>query len=106
MRHMRTIEGSELNSSPIVNNDARSYGEPAQVGSTQGHGRPAYRRATAGVMPLAYVLLGAIAFPLVLVAAITSGMGLLNAGVTAFCLSGPLAFTVYLGLALTVKEPG
>lgn len=55
-------------------------------------------------MPFAFVLLGAVAFPLVLVTALASGMHLIGAALAALTLSGPVAFVVYLALALATSR--
>jgi hypothetical protein len=54
-----------------------------------------------GAMPFAYLVLGALAFPIVLVTALASGLQLLMSGLVALTLSGPVALVLYLALALT-----
>jgi hypothetical protein len=53
-----------------------------------------------GAMPFAYVILGALAFPVVLITALASGMQLLMSGLVALVLSGPVALILYLALAV------
>lgn len=54
-----------------------------------------------GAMPLAFVVIGALTFPVVLIAALAGGLQLLTAALVAMVLSGPAALVVYLALALT-----
>lgn len=99
MRHTGTIVSSEADSSLIMNKDATPFDFTGRSSSRCDQVRPAE-----GVMPFAYVLLGAVAFPLVLATAMASGLGLVAAGLAAFALSGPVAFVVYLALALATSR--
>jgi hypothetical protein len=99
MRHMRTIVGSEPDSALIMNNDVTEIEITAQ-GSAFRHAGPQRE----GVMPFAYVVLGALAFPVVLITALASGLQLMMSALVALTLSGPVALVLYLALALTTSR--
>lgn len=99
MRNMGTIAESNANSALIMDNDIGNLELAGGICTACFESRQ-----PEGVMPLVYVLLGAIAFPLVLGAALAGGLGLLTAGLVALTLSGPLAFVVYFALALAVSR--
>ena len=95
MRHMRTIVGSEQDSSPIVNKDVAELDIAGHVSASRDAGPQ-----MEGAMPFAFVIFGALAFPLVLITALASGMQLLLSGLVALTLSGPVALLLYVALAL------
>jgi hypothetical protein len=66
---------------------------------------PAAARREAQAAPvLAYVLFGALAFPIVLGAALLSGLGFLDASLAAVTLSGPAALVIYGTLVLLLRR--
>lgn len=57
-----------------------------------------------GTMPFAYAILGAVAFPVVLITALASGLSLLMSLLVALALSGPVALFVYAALTLATSR--
>lgn len=99
MRHMRTIVGSGSDSSLIMNKDVTEI-DIADQGSTS----DIADHHMEGTMPFAYLLLGALAFPVVMITALASGLQLLMSGLVALVLSGPVALAVYIALTLTTSR--
>lgn len=79
-----------------MNKDATDIDVPARKSAS-----PDAENRVEGTMSFAFIVLGALAFPLVFVTALVSGMQLFLSLLVAFALAGPVALTLYLVLALS-----